>query len=213
MARRTQDTVLAAFSEEQTARLTGISQTQLRYWDRTGFFIPSLAYEDRRSAYSRVYSFRDIACLRVINALRNDAKVPLPHLRDVKEKLSHLGEDLWSKTTLYVLNKKVIFSADGERKEEVVSGQVILQIPLKVVSGSVQEAVKTLLKREQKSIGKIERHRNIAGNQEVIAGTRIAVRSIKAFSDAGYSVEQIQKEYPTLTRDDIAAALKHATAA
>lgn len=119
-------TVVSAFSDEQVQRLTGVSRTQLRYWDRTGFFVPPLANPDRRAPHSRLYTFRDVVSLKVINALRNDARVPLPHLREVKEKLAHLGEDVWSKTTLYVLNKRVIFDSPGAAtKEEIVSGQVI----------------------------------------------------------------------------------------
>ncbi|SIO51262.1 MerR HTH family regulatory protein [Bradyrhizobium erythrophlei] len=215
MARReSSSVVVSAFTEDHVERLTGVSQRQLRYWDRTGFFVPSLAYEDRRSPYSRLYSFRDIVSLKIVSALRNDANVPLPHLRDVKEKLAHLGDDLWATTTLYVLNRRVIFdSPDMDRREEVVSGQVMLQIPLKVVSGSTEEAVKALRKREDTAIGKIERRKNIAHNQAVIAGTRIPVRSVKAFADAGYSVEQIQKEYPTLTAEDIKAAIAFEAAA
>src|SRR5579871_5635601 len=82
--------IVAAFTEGQVVRLTGISSNQLQYWDRTDFFRPSLAYENRKSARSRIYSFRDIVCLKVLNAIRNDADVPLPHLRRVKERLRHL---------------------------------------------------------------------------------------------------------------------------
>ena len=206
--------VVSTFTEDHVERLTGISQRQLRYWDRTGFFVPSLGYEDRRQAYSRLYSFRDIVSLKIVSALRNEANVPLPHLREVKEKLAHLGDDLWAKTTLYVLNRRVIFdSPDMDRKEEVVSGQVMLQIPLKVVSGNMADAVKALQKREDTTIGKIEKRKNFASNQAVIAGTRITVRSIKAFAEAGYTLEQICQEYPTLTISDVRAALQFEAAA
>src|SRR4051794_6182220 len=104
-----ESSVVAAFTEDQAAKLTGISVRQLRYWDRTGFFVPTLAYEDRRQPYSRLYSFRDLVCLKVVSALRNEASVSLPHLREVKEKLSHLGDDLWAKTVLYVLKRRVVF--------------------------------------------------------------------------------------------------------
>ena len=46
-------------------------------------------------------------------------------------------------------------------------------------------------------------------NAVVIAGTRIPVNTIKRFSDHGYSVEQIIKEYPTLTEVDIKAAIAY----
>jgi uncharacterized protein (DUF433 family) len=215
MAKPESNVVVSAFTEDQVERLTGISQRQLRYWDRTGFFMPSLAYEDRRSPYSRLYSFRDIVSLKIVSALRNEANVPLAHLRDVKEKLSHLGDGVWAKTTLYVLNRRVIFDSPGikDRKEEVVTGQVMLQIPLKVVTGNMEDAIRALRKRDDNVIGKIERRKNIAHNQAVVAGTRIPVRSIKAFADAGYSIKKIQKEYPTLTAEDIRAALAFAAAA
>ena len=105
--------VIAAFSEEQVQRLTGLTASQLRYWDRTGFFVPSQAEENRRVAYSRIYSFKDLVALRVIYVLRNQYRVPLQHLRKVAEKLHHLADDKWLATTLYVLNRKVVFEEPG----------------------------------------------------------------------------------------------------
>jgi len=214
MSENTTKNVIAAFTEEQVERLTGVTVRQLRTWDRTKFFAPSLAYEDRSRPYARLYSFRDLACLKVLNALRNESNVSLQHLREVKRKLAHLGDDAWSKTTLYVLNKKVIFdNPETNSKEEIVSGQGVLQIPLKVVTGELQSAVDALRRRDESAVGKIERHKGIVGNKPVIAGTRIPVSTIKEFSAAGYSVEQIMKEYPTLDRNDIIAAINFVDAA
>ena len=206
--------VIAAFSEDHVETLTGVSKRQLRCWDRDGFFVPSLAYKDRSRPYSRLYSFRDVVSLKVLNALRNDAQVPLSHLREVKDKLLHLGDDMWTQTILHVLKKRVVFvNPETRNLEEVVSGQGVLQIPLQVVTGDMQAAVKSLYKREPSSIGKFEQKRNRVHNQLVIAGTRIPVRSVKAFHDAGYSIDRIQKEYPTLTEEDIRAAIDHRSAA
>src|SRR5262245_51472951 len=122
--------IISAFTEDQVSQLTGITLAQLRYWDRTKFFVPSLAGENRGQPYSRIYSFLDIVCLKILNVLRNEVGVPLPDLREVKEKLTHLGDDMWATTTLYVLDKKVVFhNPDTDNKEEIVSGQKILQIP------------------------------------------------------------------------------------
>jgi hypothetical protein len=57
------DAVIAAFSEEHAARLSGVSRAQLRHWDRTGLLKPSYAEPDRRGAFSRVYSFADLVSL------------------------------------------------------------------------------------------------------------------------------------------------------
>jgi uncharacterized protein (DUF433 family) len=206
--------IIETFSEETASRLTGVSVRQLRYWDGDGFFSPSLAYDDRRVAYSRLYSFRDIVSLKVLNTLRNDAKVPLQHLRAVKEKLQALGDALWIETTLYVHSKRVAFvNPETEALEEVVSGQGLLQIPLQVASNNMRESIKRLNQRSPDEIGKFERKRKVANNQLVIAGTRIPVESVKAFASEGYSVERIKLEYPTLTDEDIRAAINYADAA
>jgi uncharacterized protein (DUF433 family) len=202
--------VIAAFTEAQATRLTGISLRQLRYWATHKFFEPSLKVVDPDLPAMRLYSFRDLACLKVINSLRNKAKIPLQELRRVKERLSHLGDDLWAKTTLYVLRKRVVFKnpSTGEM-EEVATGQGVLEIPLRVITGEIETALRAMRERKGEAVGKIERKRGVAQNQPVIAGTRIPVRSIKAFADANYSVEDILKQYPTLTRDDVNAALAY----
>lgn len=200
--------IIAAFTLDQTERLTGVSRTQLRAWDKSGLFSPSLVFAERAVAYGRLYSFRDLTALRVIRTLRTEANVPVWHLREVKEKLAHFGEQFWANTTLYVLDRRVIFHHPKDAlREEVVSGQAILGIPLKAVSGSVAKAVKAMRERNPDLVGKIERHRTVAHNQAVIAGTRIPVRSIKAFADEGYSIDAIRQEYPTLTEDDVRTAI------
>jgi uncharacterized protein (DUF433 family) len=208
------DAVLrAAFSPDTVSRLTGISKRQLSYW-APDFFPPSLGQEERGRGVARLYSFRDVVALRVINALRNNARLPLQHLREVGEKLKALGEDLWARTTLFVVNGRVAFvNPESETVEDVLSGQRVLQIPLAKVTGETRDAVQDLFRRDPDTVGHIERQRNVAGNQPVIAGTRIPVASIKAFADAGYSIAAIRKEYPSLTDADVTAALAFHAAA
>ena len=63
------------------------------------------------------------------------------------------------------------------------------------------------LARRPEQFGQVTRHRNVAHNRPVVAGTRIQVASIKAFNDEGYTVEQIIEEYPSLTSKDVEAVL------
>ncbi|HAH09510.1 MAG TPA: hypothetical protein DCL54_17370 [Alphaproteobacteria bacterium] len=210
----TSDTmVIMAFTEDQANRLTGVSLYQLRSWARDGFFIPSLTSRDEDEPLLSLYSFRDLVCLKIINQLRNESRVPLNHLREVKEKLSHLGDDLWAKTTLFVLNRRVILSnPETGEKEDAVNGQGVLQIPLVVVSGNMKDAVRLLRQRDQSLIGRIDAKRFGAKNP-VIAGTRIPVSTIKDFIDDGFTPEQIVLQYPSLTVDDVKAAMGHKVAA
>src|SRR6185312_11675638 len=119
--------IISAFTEEQVARLTGLSIGRLRYWDRTGFFVPSYASENRRVPYSRIYSFKDIASLRTISVLRNQHNVSLQHLRDVAKELPRLSDEGWTKIALYVLGKRVVLhDPETGQLREAVGGQYTL---------------------------------------------------------------------------------------
>ena len=202
--------VITGFTEAQAARLTGVSLRQLRYWAGDGFFAPSLTNE----LHLHLYSFRDLVSLKVLNQLRNREAIPLQELRRTKKKLSELGERLWGETTLYVFGKRVVFHnpATG-RLEEAATGQGVLKIPLKIMTGNIQKAVDAMRQRRPESIGQIERKRGVVQYQPIIAGTRIPVASVRAFAEAGYSHEAIREQYPSLTIDDIKAALAYKAAA
>lgn len=204
------DNVIAAFSAEQVERLTGLTKSRLLYWDRTGFFAPSYADDDRRSPYSRIYSFRDVVGLRTLWRLTEEFHVTLQHLRKVAEKLSHLANDLWSAQVLYVLERKVVFDETGAgRLREVLSGQYVNGLALGEVISDMRRAVDQLRQRRDDQIGQITRSRFVNHNAAVIAGTRIPISAIRDFDAAGYTVQQIVEEYPDLTERDIAAALSY----
>jgi uncharacterized protein (DUF433 family) len=106
----------------------------------------------------------------------------------------------------------IFYNPETDQKEDI-SGQLVLEIPLKVVSGDMERAVRALRERPAETVGKIVKHRGTAANKPVIAGTRIPVKSIKAFAEAGYSIDQIREQYPVLTEEDIRAALEYGSRA
>jgi DNA-binding transcriptional MerR regulator len=56
--------MVEAFAQDLVSRITGLSRSQLDYWDRTDVIKPSIAeYEGRGSP--RFYSFRDLIKLKV----------------------------------------------------------------------------------------------------------------------------------------------------
>ena len=202
--------IITAFSEDQAERLTGISQRQLRYWDQTDFFKPSLASDNRREAFSRVYSFKDVASLRVLAALRKQHDVSLQHLRKVAKELPQMSDAKWTSTQLFVLDKRVVFVEPGSKQHrEVVSKQYVMGPSLAVVIADTKKAVDRRRERDARDIGQTAKARNVSHNAWVIAGTRIPVAAIKRFAEDGYSVDAILKEYPTLTEADVEAALAH----
>jgi DNA-binding transcriptional MerR regulator len=203
--------IIAAFSEDQVERLTGLTKAQLRYWDSTGFFRPKFTDENRRAAFSRLYSFKDVVALRTLGILRNEYDVPLQHLRKVADKLSHLAGDLWTGTKLYVLNRKVIFHEPGtDLPREVVSGQYVIgTVLLKTVVSDTKKDIEKLHRRDPSKVGRVERSRFVSRNAWVIGGTRIPTAAIRRFKEAGYTIAQIIAEYPDLKPQDIRAALLH----
>jgi uncharacterized protein (DUF433 family) len=213
VAMNARQNILAAFSEEQAERLSGITKAQLRYWVRTDFFRPSYIEANPRVAFSRVYSFKDVVSLRVLNVLRNQFRLSLQYLREVSKKLKKLDEnpDHWIGTKLYPLNGRVVWYETGtELPQEVTSGQYVSSVVLDEVVQKTKEAVQRLHEpRSSQTFGRIEKSRFVMHNAPVIAGTRIPVTAIKRFSEAGYSVAQIREEYPDLTEQDILAALEY----
>ena len=202
--------VVAAFSEEQVERVTGLSKRRLRYWAKTGFFSPSFVEDNPRLPNSRFYSFKDMVALRTLERLRVRNDVPLQHLRKVAEKLSHLKDDLWTATTLYVFDRRVILAnPETGRPEEVVSDQLLFKFPLRDIIDETRKNILELRRRSPEAIGKLRKHRSIVRNSWSVSGTRIAVGSIRRLHEDGYSADQIIAEYPDLTPEDIDAALNH----
>jgi DNA-binding transcriptional MerR regulator len=202
------DSVIGAFSEEQASRISGVSLYQLREWDRAGFFPAAYKADQQHIPFGRLYSFRDLVSLRVLNDLRNKKKIPLSHLREVSAKLSHLGDRKWSATTLYVLGKRVVLEDPAtRRREDIVSGQRVLNIPLRVVIKNTRERIKELSRRDS-GVGKFEKGKFVVHNERVFSGTRIPVSMVIEFHQAGYSAAQILREFPVLTELDVEAAIR-----
>jgi uncharacterized protein (DUF433 family) len=201
--------VIRAFSADQVVRLTGLSHSQLAYWDRTEFFKPHYASQNRRDPFSRVYSFRDVIGLRTLSLLRKAYKIPLQQLRRVARELSQYDEAPWSNLALYILGREVHFrEPETEAIRGALSGQYTC-LPLSRIIYDLESEAEKLRQRSHDQIGRIERHRFVVHHAWVIAGTRIPTKAVWNFKQAGYSPERIIREYPLLTKSDIQAALAH----
>ncbi|MEX2479751.1 MAG: DUF433 domain-containing protein [Gammaproteobacteria bacterium] len=202
--------IIGAFSEDQVARLTGVSKSQLRYWDKTGFYHPSYCEQNRRVAFARVYTFRDIVALRVLNVLRNQYGVSLPHLREVSNRLSHMdGTERWTGVRLWVLHKRVIWQEpDTAQPQEILSRQYVVPTVVlgAVVDDTRRDVAQLERERDPDARGTIVQSRHVVHNAPVFEGTRIPVAAVRRFIEAGYDTDQILKEYPDLSPEDIEAA-------
>jgi uncharacterized protein (DUF433 family) len=195
-----------AFTSQQVRTLTGLSEHQLRYWDRTGFFSPQFPGEGGRP-FDRLYSFRDVVGLRTVAQLRG--RVPLQGLRRIGQWLHERYDSPWSSLTFYIAGDRVYFSdpSTGARVATNPEGQIAQPFEMEAVAREVSSAVERMQRRGADEIGRIERRKYVSGNRPVLAGTRIPTRAIREFHDAGYSTEAILREYPDLTEQDVRGAL------
>ena len=198
--------IVSAFSADQVERLTGLSMRQLAYWDKLGFFEPQYATEDRKTPFSRIYSFKDVVGLRTLSILKNTYRCSLPHLKRVAADLSTYSKAPWAEITLYFWKRQVQFEEpETGRVRGVVDGQYAL-LPIRGVMEDVRKAAEH---RTPEQVGQVEKHRYVSHQAAVISGTRIRVATIQRFIEAGYSTADILKEYPSLTAADIEAAKQH----
>jgi uncharacterized protein (DUF433 family) len=205
-------TVMSAFTVDHVVRLTGLTARQLAYWDRTGFFRPHYASENRRSPFGRIYSFKDVVGLRILSILRGEHGVPLPHLREIAKRLAANSKNPWSNIRLKVWNRNVEFDEPGIAKTGAVVDSQYVLLPVVAVIEDVKRGAEKLKRREPSQIGKIEKHRYVSHNAPVVAGTRIRVATILRFLEDGFAPAEIVKEYPSLTEADVAAVIRQGKA-
>jgi len=201
---------IVAFTSEHVRRLTGLSARQIRYWDDTGFFTPTLIGDSgHRRPFGRIYNFRDVVGLRTIAILRK--RLPLQELRRVGEWLHSKHETPWSSLRLALAGKKIAFFDEnaGAYVEADDKEQQVISVALEPIANEMREAAERLRDRQDADYGKVTRNRYVVHNAWVIAGTRIPVHAIQNLHDAGYSTDAIISEYPRLTAVDVNAALRH----
>ncbi len=202
--------VIAALSEEHISKVTGLSYSQLRRWDKRGFFSPAHAYENRSSAFSRIYSFEDAVGLRTIATLRSAPyRISVKRLENLAEKMESDGIANWAEAKIWVVKGEPCYWRPNF--SEVVGSETgqLSMLPVIEVIEEVKSRVDEIKVRSSNSYGKVERHRHIARNAWVVSGTRIPTATIRRYNEAGFTTSQILEEYPTLRHEDIEAALRH----
>jgi uncharacterized protein (DUF433 family) len=194
-------TDLVAFTVEHVCQLTGLSNAQLRHWDRSGVLSPYYGDEASGRPYGRVYSFRDLVGLRTLARLR-ERGVPLQELRRVGQWLAERYEAPWS---------SLRFFDDPCRGTRVLGppGQTAFPFEMEQIAADTQAATAMLRERQPEDIGRVARHRYVMHNAPVVAGTRIPTAAIWDFYRAGHDQAAILREYPRLTPADISTAIAY----
>jgi len=198
------------FTADQVCTLCRISARQLSRWNKIGFFKPRYA-EGVSRPFNRIYSFRDVVGLRTIGLLRNRHSVPFRELKRIGEELKRTPDADWSKVVFYLdPTNHLYFRAPNSG--EILGAEPLGQRPLLEMSTVIRFVERSLVRmnrRKPTQVGKIAQNRFVVRNEPVIAGTRIPVGAIYRLHRAGYSSQQIIKEFPRLRPADIEAAITH----
>lgn len=204
-------TPLMAFTGPQVQRLTGLSDRMLRYWDETGVFSATFVDERPRRAYRRIYTFGDVVSLRTLALLRRQYGIQLDQLRRAGHYLIQYNDAPWASLRFGVQGKTLVFR-DPESEELVAAnpfGAGVIPIEITEIAQQTERDANTLRQRSASDIGQVKRHRHVAGNQWVVAGTRIPTSAIWSFHEDGYDTAAIIESYPDLTPADVERAIAH----
>ncbi len=199
-----------AFSSDEVSRVVGITPSRLRYWARVGLVTPSIETADA-GPFAHLYSFRDMVALRAIARLRDTYGVSLQELRQLNQWFSDHYDAPWASLSFSVVGRHVFFKelTTGEVIAARPAGQSAIPVDMTEVEREVERAIRSLRSRQPHQIGRIDQNRYVVHNAPVLAGTRIMTSSIWNFHEAGYSSEQILREYPSLQEEDVAAAITY----
>ncbi|MDD5308744.1 MAG: tetratricopeptide repeat protein [Deltaproteobacteria bacterium] len=117
----------------EVGRLFDVSESRLRYWDRSGFLKPS-GYDGQR----RVYTFQDLVGIRSAKTLL-DGGVTLQRARRIlsslKEKLPRSAHPLGRLRILG--DSRTVTVIDEEREFDADSGQLLLDFSVSSITDSI----------------------------------------------------------------------------
>ena len=208
-------TTIEAFTTEHAGRAAKISVRRTRYWDTKGVLSPTLSkMMGKRTTYNRLYAFEDLVGLKAIAELRDCHNVPLQQLRNIGNWLNECYDRPWSSLSFHVIGRgrmaEVLFRDPdgGTLLSATKKGQASSQFELEPIAREIAENVILLRQRSADQLGKIRQNRNVISNTPVLDGTRIPSAAVWDFHRAGYSTEEILREYPRLTPIDIQSAIR-----
>jgi uncharacterized protein (DUF433 family) len=202
---------IAFFSREEAARLTGLSTKRIGYWSLTEVLRPSAG---RAGVFGiPLYTFRDLVGLKVLAKLRREASLSLQSLRRIGEWLGENHSTPWASLRFYIVGKGVYFSGPDDDGLTALDplGQTAhpILVDLAEIADQARSEIVEFRKRKPEQRGRIVRDRRIQANQPVLDGTRIPTAAVWAFHEKGFSNEQIIDEFPSLSLDDVRAAIEH----
>src|SRR5207249_4027280 len=137
------------FTSLQAGRFTGCTGNQLRYWDKIALVKPSVQATGGRPGVRRLYSFRDLVALKVVNSLL-EGGMSLQRVRRAFEYLrGSAGLDEHLSSVKLVTDGQSIFKickTDGEILDALRQGQMTFFVALDQVAAEVDAGVSEFIR-------------------------------------------------------------------
>jgi predicted RNase H-like HicB family nuclease len=140
------------FNTKAISRITGLSQRQIDYWDRTHFIKPSVSDAAGKGSI-RLYSFNDLIQLKVAKTLM-DKGVSLQKIRKaityLKKNMSEIEKPL--SELKFLTDGETIFVLTKDRKaiiDTLNSGQLVFSVALGEIVENLKGEVVALQKEKR----------------------------------------------------------------
>lgn len=198
------DTSVFMATRDRAAALAEVRPARLDYWAARGLILPSVNERLTPRRAIKLYSYMELLAVLIVAEMRRRG-VSLQHIRAVVDRVRGRGvENPLTEIRYAVVGGRLYLQdADGNWEDGQVPGQGV--VPQVLDLRPLQARIRASLDRPKQTVGVVERRRGTLGSQEVIAGTRIPVQTIRHFLDDGRSTAEILENYPLLTPEDVEA--------
>jgi|GraSoiStandDraft_8_1057269.scaffolds.fasta_scaffold156830_2 uncharacterized protein (DUF433 family)/DNA-binding transcriptional MerR regulator len=210
--------ISGAYTTERAAALAGVPKSTAYYWARKGHLLPSVSQKPLLWSYTDLLALRTIYWLRQPKSAfeRDVPATSMPKVQRALRQLKDLDLDLFAEgqaTIAVTLAGEVVINAEA-MPLLLVDGQYLerklvdIVGPFEGLEGTKGPDLLWPRPTVQILPGKIS-------GAPHIAGTRVPTQSISALAERGFSVDQLAKIYPFVSRDslrqsiDLEAQLKH----
>ena len=205
--------MIEAFSQVQVARITGLTERQLGYWDELDLIRPSVAAKGGRGE-PRLYSFLDLLRLKVASQIRELRERP----SDMKLLLAALEARGYQDPFVTVTfgsttdGRKAVYiepssgAALSAHRNEIDQQVETFGLKLKELRTGLEKSIAELAERKP---GTVTRLRTVQSNAPVVGGTRVPTAKIFDLARAGWDHARILEAFPHLQDEDIEAAITY----
>lgn len=191
-------------TREQAASMAGVRVARVDYWVDTRLIQPTADRHVTPHRRVMLFSFQELLSILVAAQLR-ERGISLQHMRVVVNRLRERGYELPLAELRFATEGSEVYFMDEHGQWEAGRRPAHALIDHRIDIGELRARVRRSVGRATDSYGRIESRRGALGSKPLIAGTRVPVRTVQSYLDAGKRAEEIIEAFPSLTQDDVTA--------